>query len=283
MNQTTQRYQDRLLVVIDYIYNNLDKKLDLYSLADVAFISPYHLHRIYRGVYGETLAQTIQRLRLHIAADKLGSTQLSIEQIAAASGYNSVTSFTRLFKKHYGLPPATYRQVEKAHRFELRPRTIEHGDTTMYDVSFKSLDKTSVVGVNHTGSYMDVGKAFEKLMAILATNNALSSHTLSYGIYYDDPKSVEVEKLRSMACATVPEGTRLEGLETTTLGGGEFAVLRHVGPYSDLEKAYEWFYGVWLPQSGREPGEQPAFEHYVNDPRDAAPTDLITDIYMALK
>ncbi len=50
-----------------------------------------------------------------------------------------------------------------------------------------------------------------------------------------------------------------------------------------MKWAYEWLYGEWLTQSGREPDDAPCLEVYLNNPRDTAPADLLTDICLPLK
>ncbi len=42
-------------------------------------------------------------------------------------------------------------------------------------------------------------------------------------------------------------------------------------------------YGVWLPESGEEPGDAPPHEVYLNAPQDTAPDDLLTDVVVPLK
>lgn len=55
-------------------------------------------------------------------------------------------------------------------------------------------------------------------------------------------------------------------------------MLRHKGPYADMHKAYQW-----LPKSGREIRDTQMFEEYVNNPRDTAPPELLTDIHLPVK
>ena len=50
-----------------------------------------------------------------------------------------------------------------------------------------------------------------------------------------------------------------------------------------MKAAYEWLYGEWLVPSGREVGDAPWFEEYLNSPRDTAPTELLTEIYLPLR
>ncbi len=60
-------------------------------------------------------------------------------------------------------------------------------------------------------------------------------------------------------------------------------MLRHKGPYSDMKAAYDWLFGEWLVQSGREVADAPVPEDYLNNPRDVPPTELLTDICLPLK
>jgi transcriptional regulator GlxA family with amidase domain len=58
-------YAERVQRVVDYLAEHLDETLDLEVLARVACFSPYHFHRIYRALLGETVSDTLRRLRLH--------------------------------------------------------------------------------------------------------------------------------------------------------------------------------------------------------------------------
>jgi AraC family transcriptional regulator len=50
-----------------------------------------------------------------------------------------------------------------------------------------------------------------------------------------------------------------------------------------MKGAYRWLLGIWLPQSGYEPDDDPIFEAYLNNPQHVAPADLMTDIHLPLK
>ena len=106
-----------------------------------------------------------------------------------------------------------------------------------------------------------------------------------YAIYYDDPAIVAEADLRSAAAFSSGDTYRPAAgqFEPVTITGGRHAVLIHEGPYSDLATSYQWLYGVWLPDSGEEAGDRPCFETYLNDPRQTAPPDLLTEIYLPLR
>jgi len=260
---------------------HLDEELDLDRLSEIACLSPHHWHRIYRAVHGETLAATVKRLRLHRAAGDLVRTSLPVEEIARRTGYPNLQSFNRIFKSVFGMPPARYRR-EGSHK--VFQSISEKGLGEMYDVTMKTLAPRELVGVSHTGSYMGIGRAFETLGGTLQARNLYRPEMKMIGVYLDDPELVPEDKLRSFACMTEGEHVPAEApLVHRHLDGGEYAVLRHKGPYADMHKAYQWLYGEWLPHSGREVRDTVMFEEYINNPRDAAPTQLLTDIHLPLK
>jgi AraC family transcriptional regulator len=83
---TTESYARRLGKVAAHIAAHLDDPLDLDRLAGVACLSPYHFHRIYRALWGETAAETLSRLRLGRAAVQLLTTTEPMTQIARSAG-----------------------------------------------------------------------------------------------------------------------------------------------------------------------------------------------------
>lgn len=273
-------YEARLRRVSDYIHQHLDEELDNDRLAGIACLSPFHWHRIYRAVHGETLVATVKRLRLHRAAGDIVATTLPIAEIARRSGYPNLQSFNRIFKASYGLPPARYRKAGSHSVFDLGPhrKAID-----MFDVTLKTLQPIDLVGVAHAGSYMAIGHAFETLFGTLYARDLARPDMPMIGLYLDDPDLVPVDKLRSFACVALPAELPAEPpLVRQRIDGGDFAVLRHKGPYADMHKAYQWLYAEWLPSSGRAVRDAPMFELYVNNPREVAPTELLTDIHLPL-
>ncbi len=280
-NASPDRYVQRLHRVTDYLYRHLDQELNLNTLAEVACLSPYHWHRVYHAIYGESIITTVKRLRLHRAAGYLANTDMPVADVADRSGYDNLQSFTRIFKAEYGLPPAQYRKHGSHNKFKMQ--TISEA-STMYQVDCETRAGMQLIGVDHRGSYMDIGQAFANLYGVLGARNQLQPAMRMIGVYFDDPQSVAEDQLRSRACVTGGADLALAPpLSLTSLAAGDYAVLRHRGPYADMRAAYQWLYGVWLPNSGREPADAPVFEEYLNNPRDTAPADLLTAIYLPLR
>ncbi len=273
-------YEDRLQRVTAYIYDHLDQAIDLNHLADIACMSPYHWHRIYRSVYGETIAATVKRLRLSRAAAYLVNSNLTVQEIAGKTGYANVQSFTRLFKLAYGLPPAQYRSEGSHTVFEQR---FNRQDAKMYNISIKNVDPIKVASIPHKGPYINIGNAFDKVFGALGNRSLDWSMARTIGIFYDDPDSHAEADLRSRAGITVePDFEIAAPLEEAIVRDGRYAVLHYKGPYTDMKKAYMWLYGEWLVQSGEEAADAPCFELYLNNPRETPPTELLTDIHLPL-
>lgn len=284
---TLSSYRNRVLSVIDYVWTHIDQDLDLNTLAEIAHFSPYHFHRIYRGLMHETVSASVRRLRLHRAAAELLRTEHTIEHIAQSLNYGSMEAFSRAFSRHYGESPSAFR-LKKARWQDLKhpisnvpqPRS----DTMNFPVSIENIDTISLVGLPHRGDYNNISPVFEKLYLMAQNHNLLTKDTRSMGIYYDDPSAGNRDDMRSHACisasATSADNNEFEALK---VGGGPHAVMTFVGPYAELEEAYEWFYGHWLPQSGYDTADAPPFEEYLNDPKTTAPAELKTLVYLPLE
>jgi AraC family transcriptional regulator len=274
-------YQERLNRVTGYIYDHLDDQLDLNRLADIACLSPYHWHRIYQAMHGETIAATVKRLRLHRAAGYLANTSMAIEKVAEKSGYGNLQSFTRIFHSVYGMPPARYRKQGSHTSFPNQGRAGVQG---LYEIAIKSLPSFRMTAIEHVGSYMQIGRAFDTLYACLSMRNLVKPGLRSIAIYLDDPSAVAEEELRSRAGVILDADAAIEPpLAVTEISAGDYAVLRHKGPYADMKAAYQWLFGEWLVQSGKEAADAPVFEEYLNSPHNTAPLKLITDIYLPLR
>jgi AraC family transcriptional regulator len=272
---TLTDHASRISRAVHHLSERLERTPSLEELAGVAAFSPYHFHRVYRAMMGETPTETLTRLRLSRAAAALIRTEQPMARIARKAGYGSVAAFTRAFREAHGLPPGAYRQ---------RAGIGAILEQDMTEVTFTQLPAMDLATLRHHGAYTEIGGAFERLSAWAGGRGLIGPQTRFYGLYWDDPHTVQVDQLRSRAAMTVPEGTPLgDGVDPLSLPALRCARLRFQGPYSELEAAYDRLYGEWLPASGEEPADQPALEHYLNDCRILPPSEWLTDILLPLK
>ncbi|GGB27720.1 AraC family transcriptional regulator [Allosediminivita pacifica] len=261
---------------MQHIHDNPDGDLSLDALAEVAAMSRFQWHRVFRAMTGETSAQAVRRVRALRAAQWLVSTDWSVEQIAVRAGYGTLRGFNRSFRELYGMTPSAYRRVGNPGAVQV---LLRRGGRDMHDVRIEERPSLRLAALGHTGPYIKAGRTFEQVSAIFTARDLWPQARGMVGVYYDDPGSKPEGELRADAGIVVEPGFPIpDGLHEVLLDRGPCAVLRFKGPYSELHTAYDYLYGEWLPQSGREPAERPPYEVYLNTPRDVAPQDLLTEI-----
>ena len=273
MNEATyQSYQDRLLRVLLHIQRNLDQPLELDELAGIACFSPFHFHRIFRGMVGESVMEYVRRLRLEQAAQKLRFSDHPVIDVALDAGYESHEAFTRAFTARFGLTPSTYRKARKT-----------GGAAEVPDVRLEEFGPKRIAFLRHVGPYDQVGPAWQRLMMWAGMRGLLGPSMVILGLVYDAPDVTPEAKLRYDAALVVEDNVQPEGeIGIQEIARSQYAVIPHSGAYNNIQEAYDRLCGDWLPASGREPASLPAFERYLNSPYDTAPENLRTEIYLPL-
>lgn len=105
----TVDYRARLARVHKAIHDDPARAWSLDALADVAALSRFHFHRVFRSITGETVAEAVRRVRLNAAAHALVQGHDPVASVARAHGYPNPASFGRAFRKAYGQTPAQFR------------------------------------------------------------------------------------------------------------------------------------------------------------------------------
>ncbi len=287
MKKITERdYHRRISAVQAHMELHWDQSLSLEALAAVACFSPYHFHRIYRGIVGETVATTWRRIRLRKAANQLLSTPHSITEIAMACGYLSAQAFSRAFCADMGISPSAYRHARGQGAWvPVAPPWLGLPyEEIVMDVVLVELAPMQVLSLRHVGPYQNVGEAFERLTEWTHQAGLWERCIGIMGLSYDDPEAVPAAELRYDACVEFAQPVDgADDIQPVRLEGGRFARYRHVGPYIGFGEAFRQLFGVWLPRSGFEPDDRPCMEIYRNDLKQTAPEHLVTDILLPLK
>jgi transcriptional regulator GlxA family with amidase domain len=94
---------------IEIIHAEPGYKWSVKTLADKVTISPSRFAARFSETLGESPMIYITKWRMYVASQMLDANQQSIDQIASEVGYESMAAFSRAFKRHIGLPPATWR------------------------------------------------------------------------------------------------------------------------------------------------------------------------------
>ena len=299
MKRSTQRdYSERVTRVLVYIQGNLDRELSLEELAGVAYFSPFHFHRIFRGMLGESVKEHVRRLRLERAALRLRNTSRSVLEVALEAGYESHEAFSRAFKTMAGESPSSFRARRDAVPRPPVPSGVHYrldGDLRSQEIQWptkrggmqvtvKKLESMRVAFLRHVGPYSECGATWDKLLPGLGARGLLGAGTILLGLCHDDPEVTPAEKLRYDACVSIDDDFEPEGdVGVQTIAGGDYAETTHAGPYDKLGDTYAELFGRWRPTSGREPRSAPCVEIYLNDPDSTEPEELLTDVHVPLE
>ena len=102
MGRRNDHYHERVNRVLDYIGEHLDGELSLARLSEIGCFSPFHFHRIFQAVTGETLNGHVRRVRLERAALLMKtSPRKRITDVALETGFAGTAEFSRAFKNHF--------------------------------------------------------------------------------------------------------------------------------------------------------------------------------------
>lgn len=97
----------------NYISANWNRKLTLEAIADEVHLSPSYCSSLFKANVGSSIIDYIIDLRLSKACDMLKYSDLLISEIAESSGFCDIFYFSRTFKSHMGVSPASYRSSER--------------------------------------------------------------------------------------------------------------------------------------------------------------------------
>lgn len=273
--RTTLDYLRRVNRVIDHVQRHLAEPLRLDELAQVANFSPYHFHRIFTALAGETLAAFVKRLRLERALQAMShDRRATLTQIALAAGFASSSDFSRAFRERYGVPPRAFDvqrwRLERRERMQdalvpearhLLQRLPDSANPDGFSVTQRELPARRVAYLRVARPYEGdaVQRACEQLVAWARERGLEGGQWLGY--QWEDPELVPLELCRYDVAVEIPEDASV-GREVSE---GRFSAMRvaeiAIDGAIDLEmRAIDYLYRNWLPASGFIPDHQPGFE-----------------------
>ncbi len=267
-------YRARVDRAIDHVMHHLAEPLDLEAVAKVACFSPFHFHRIFRGVTGETLHDFVTRVRLERALHLMAHGRGSLTHVALSCGFGSSSDFSRSFRRVYGASPRQFDRegLREAHRGRLqrlaragRPVAEAAPPVDAFVVRVRPMPARRVAYIRVLQPY--AGGVVEAAQRLVAWADARSIEGQWLGYQWDDPEIVPLELCRYDVAVEVPEAVRIEGepregrFDATTVAEIEMA-----GSVELELQAIDFFYRTWLPTSGYSPDHQPGFEAWHGRP-----------------
>ena len=281
-------YETRVNRVIDHIRGHLADELSLSTLARVAAFSPFHFHRVFRAITGETLFGFIHRLRIEKAAGALlNHPDQSVLEIALDHGFASAATFARAFKTRFGMSATEWRgggaarwsarhrpernvgkQLRKAGKASRHAGPHSRGRRTeepSMSVRVRELPPYHVAYMRYVGPYgahgiPELWTRFDKWME---ARGLRPEARVTLGVGYDDPRITAAEQCRYDACVVVPADFQADRrVNVMDLPGGPCAVATFTGTADEITDAWDHVFTAWLPASAWQPDDRPCVEVY---------------------
>lgn len=274
-------YLARINRAIDTIVGDLAQPLSLRAVSEASGFSPFHFHRVFKAVVGETPNQFVKRLRLERALYLMShSPRWSLTDVALHCGFSSSSDFSRSFKLHFGQAPrrfdlqafrderrADFERLMSAQTTPPRPQSQDAGaHPDGFEVRLRDLPARTVAYLRVFDPYREgaAQAACERLLAWAEPRGLADGQWLGY--MWDEPEIVAMADCRYdvalVVDEVVPEGD---------IGCFRFPAMRvaEVEIRGDIHlevRALDWLYQTWLPRSGYMPDDHPAFEAWIGRP-----------------
>jgi AraC family transcriptional regulator len=239
---------------LTYIQANLDGDLSLEALAAAAVrggcSSPYFARR-FAAMMAETPKQYTSRLRLERAALRLVLLEDRILDIALDCGFSNHETFSRAFRRRFGVAPSTFRREGRLPATptpaappeqELPQRALAATPVKGASLSstvVRTLQPMSLAFIRHTGPYENVPISSWDALIGWARRHDIPAPYVLLGIAHDAPGITKPESLRFDAAIRVPGEFRSgKRVGYQRFPGGLFAFTTSVGPLASLPAAY---------------------------------------------
>lgn len=276
-------YIKRILKVLIYIEDHIEEEMSLEDLAKVACHSPFHFHRIFQAIVGETARQYVKRLRMEKAASKLLYTKQPVTKIALEANYETPSAFTRAFKQCMGKSPKNYRALYK----EVNAMTKKIQNLPMIKPDqIEKLSDLNLLFIRRYGNYAPSSEEAWKAMQRFIKDHQLEKAKLRYfSISHDDPHITNEDKLRFDACIQTTQDIHQKGeVGRQILKGGKYAIFTHRGPHHTLQEMFDRIFLRWMPDSQAQLDDtKPIFcEHFHLEYVNVDESKLVTKIYIPL-
>ena len=96
-----------------YIEEHLEEDISVREIADMVYVSPDHLTRIFKKRYQKTVKDYITQKRMMLAGELLKNPKMTVTMASDRVGYNNYSYFSEQFKRYYGMIPREYQAQYK--------------------------------------------------------------------------------------------------------------------------------------------------------------------------
>ncbi|QOD62208.1 AraC family transcriptional regulator [Polaribacter haliotis] len=288
----------RLNVAIQFIEENLDTKLTLTIIAEKAHFSPFHFHRLFSLVVEETPNNFIIRKRIESAASSLlHQKEKTITEVAEAVGFGNLSSFSKAFKKFYGISPNQFKEESPDKFSKICKTESKNGQVKITfeqyicninnalnwlqmnaKTEIKKIPRLDLAYISHKGKMEAIGSVYNKLVKWATQKGLINEETRMLTIYHDSPKITNPNNLRMSACIILNDPIELDGeVSLKILSPTKCIVSRfEITPFQ-FQQAWESSF-AWMIEKGYKKSETAPFEIYYNNAAEHPENKFIVDL-----
>jgi AraC family transcriptional regulator len=254
--------------ILYYIYTHIDISINLDELSQDLKLSKFHMHRIFKEVFGKNIYETIKKIRLQKASNLLLTNKFStITNVANLCGYSSQTSFIRSFKERFFMTPKEWKRggyklysdaiLQQSSKAMNSKATFEHLEPTIV-----KREEINSYYIRHHGYDAKIKQTWQKLQTWIFTNNLDNFQQIA--LFHDNPTITPLSECQYVACIALKEETSIQShkLPKFKIASGVYAKFDVSGEQGDILKFIHWVYHEWLLQSEYETSIKPPYAIY---------------------
>ncbi len=253
-------------------------------------VSPYHLHRVFKSITGETIHAYVKRIRLEKAASKLKySETMDIGEISRQCGFSSIPLFSRSFRNYFGVTATDYRNTYSINSSSRQMKSKNNQPRSTWlaynedvaneqelDIKIKRMPPCSIAYIRTDGRML--GRTFEENQRHLAAMGSIFDWARQHSLWnptttsllsmeYQDPNIAEEKGMRLDCGLTLSKPIEPSGeIGCLRLAGGQYAVMRIFDTTMQARVQVKRLWEEWLPSSGFYYNSRPVIILHQNNP-----------------
>ncbi|CAM1344268.1 AraC family transcriptional regulator [Tenacibaculum amylolyticum] len=295
----------RINKAIQYIESELATDLSLEDVANEAYFSPFHFHRVFKAITKETLHNYITRKRIEKAASLLiHQSEKTVTEITELVGFNSIAAFSRAFKKFYGLSPKEFREKTPSKFSKICKTESKNGEISTQlqqyicniqnhlnfirmkakSIGVNHIEAIKVAYIPHIGLDKSLGNTFEKLLKWAYPKGLMNGNNKVLTIYHDSPKITAQDKLRMSACVSLENAeVDTSDINTRIIPAGKYITAHFEISIEEFQQAWEGVF-VWIFDKGfKVRSDIDPFEVYLNNFNEHPEKICFVDLYVPIQ
>ena len=254
--------------IMYYIYTHIETNIDIEELSIDLDISKFHMHRVFKEIFGRNIYESIKSIRLQKASNLLLTNRYStISSIVNSCGYSSQSSFIKIFKDRFGMSPKEWKnggykeysnEIIKQSKFAMKSKA-NFDNITPTIVKMKAIESYYI---RNRGYNKNIEETWQKLQTWVLTNNIKQYKRAA--LFHDNPTITPLDECQYIACIIVDDDKNIKSdrIPKFKIAEGVYAKFDLKVKNEDLLPFIQWVYHEWLPRSDYETTTKPSFAIY---------------------